>query len=289
MDLRQLVILGLQVSILFTVFSFGLNATVRDVQYLLQRPGLLVRSLLSVLIIMPLLAVVMTRVFDVRATAEIALVALAISPVPPLLPNRESKGGGHQSYGIALMAVLAVLALVTIPLSVAILGRITGHSFSGNAPAVGRLVLITTVVPLAAGMAVRALWPTTAARLEKPVALVGKVLLILGGLALLAGAWRAVLAATGEGAVLAFIGFVVAGFVIGDFMGRPRPEHSIVLGLASACRHPAIALSLASANFPDERFGGTILLYLLLNVIVGVFYLAWHRRRTAAPATAGGM
>jgi len=52
-----------------------------------------------------------------------------------------------------------------------------------------------------------------------------------------------------------------------------------VLALSSACRHPAIALGIAAANFPDERFGGTIILYMLVSAIVGIPYVAWQRRR----------
>jgi BASS family bile acid:Na+ symporter len=54
-----------------------------------------------------------------------------------------------------------------------------------------------------------------------------------------------------------------------------------VLALSSACRHPAIALSIAAANFPDEHFGGTILLYLIVSTVVGVPYLAWNRKQVA--------
>jgi bile acid:Na+ symporter, BASS family len=70
-------------------------------------------------------------------------------------------------------------------------------------------------------------------------------------------------------------------------MGGPDPNQSVVLALSSACRHPAIALSIAAANFPDEHFGGTILLYLIVNAIVGIPYVEWQRRRlvgTMSPA-----
>jgi bile acid:Na+ symporter, BASS family len=67
--------------------------------------------------------------------------------------------------------------------------------------------------------------------------------------------------------------FVVIGLLVGDLFGRPVREHSVVLALSTACRHPAIALSIASANFPNEHFVGTILLYILVNVVVGTVYM----------------
>src|SRR5262245_44833828 len=103
MDLKQIVILALQVSIVATVFAFGLKTTSGDLLYLLRKPGLLARSLLSVFVIMPIVAVGLTSLFTFHRTVEIALVALAISPLPPILPGKEDKAGGHASYAIGLM------------------------------------------------------------------------------------------------------------------------------------------------------------------------------------------
>src|SRR5262249_19437734 len=118
-----------------------------------------------------------------------------------------------------------------------------------------------------------------AARLERPVRLAANGLLLVGVVVLLAASWQAVWAAVGNGTILVLIGFVVVGLLVGHLLGAPEPEHSAVLALSTACRHPAIALGIAAANFPDERFGGTIILYLLVSAIIGVPYVAWQRRR----------
>ena len=64
MDIKQLIVLALQVAIIGTVFAFGLRATLDDVLYVLRRPGLLIRSFLAVLVVMPMLVVVFVKVFD---------------------------------------------------------------------------------------------------------------------------------------------------------------------------------------------------------------------------------
>jgi BASS family bile acid:Na+ symporter len=124
-------------------------------------------------------------------------------------------------------------------------------------------------------MLVRELLPSAVERIARVVTMVAKILLPLGALLLLAGTWRMILGAIGGGAVVVMVMFVVIGLVVGDLFGRPVREHSVVLGLSTACRHPAIALSIAAANFPKEHFAGTILLYLLVNAIVGMLYLKW--------------
>ncbi len=111
MDIKQLIVHALQVAIIATVFGFGLRATLDDVLYVLRRPGLLIRSFLAVLVVMPMLVVVFVKGFDLRTTIEVVLVALALSPVPPLLPRKEKKAGGLPSFGLGLMLVLAVGAI----------------------------------------------------------------------------------------------------------------------------------------------------------------------------------
>jgi len=282
MDAKQLLTLAFQVAIIATVFGFGLKSTRDDLLYVVQRPGLLVRSLLSVLVVMPILAVVFDKVFDLRQTVEVVLVALAISPVPPLLPQKESKAGGRRSYALGLMLFLGLASIVAIPLMVEVLQRVFSRSLAVDSGAIARIILIAILLPLVAGMVVRMLMPRIAERLEKPVRLVANALLLVGVLVLLAVSWQAIWAATGEGTILALIAFVVAGLLVGHLLGGPEREHSVVLALSTACRHPAIALAVTAANFPDQRFGGTIILYLLVSAVVCIPYVAWQRRRSMA-------
>jgi BASS family bile acid:Na+ symporter len=286
MDLKQVVILVAQLSILCTVFGFGLKATTDDLLYLVRRPGLLARSLVAMFVVMPVVAVILGRIFDFRPTVEIALVALAISPVPPLLPQRETKAGGHSAYAIGLMAMLALLAVLLSPLAVEILEWVLGKPLPIARGAVARLALMTVLAPLAAGMIVHALAPRVAASIAKPVAVAAMVLVLLAVVALLVAAGPAMWALVGDGTLFAMILFQAIAFTTGHVLGGPDPNHSIVLALSTACRHPAIALTIAAANFPEQRFGATILLYALVAFITATPYLAWqrrHRRATPVP------
>lgn len=281
MDSKQLVILAFQIAIAGTVFGFGLKATLGDVLYLARRPGLLARSLLSVFVVMPLLAVVFVKLFELKLTTEVVLVALAISPVPPLLPKNEVKASGHASYGLGLMVFLAVAAIALVPLSVEAMELAFGRPYAVESGAIAKIVLMLIVLPLVAGMIVHTLLPRVSARLQKPVGAAATALLVIAAVFLLAGAWKAIWAATGSGTVLAIALFVVSGLIVGHLLGGPEPEHSAVLAMSTACRHPAIALAIAIANYPGERFVGTILLYVLVNTVLWIAYARWSAKRSA--------
>jgi bile acid:Na+ symporter, BASS family len=199
MDLQQLIMLVLQASIFLTVFGYGLEATADDALYLVRRPAVLTRSFVAMFLIMPLIAVIVTAVYEFHSAVKIALVALAISPIPPLLPQRVVKAGGEGSYAIGLMATAAIVSIVFIPLAVRVIGWFFNEPFAIEPGAVARLALLTVVVPLAAGMAFRAIASTIADRIQKPVALIAIVLLGLGILAILVAALPAVLALVGNG------------------------------------------------------------------------------------------
>ena len=114
MDWAAIAKLAFGMSLAVVVFGSGLGARFSDVTALLHRPGLLARSLIAVLVLAPALAVALVLVLDVHREVAIALVALSISPLPPLLPSRGAKAGGRSEYALGLVLVLALSAVPVI-------------------------------------------------------------------------------------------------------------------------------------------------------------------------------
>jgi bile acid:Na+ symporter, BASS family len=279
MTLQQALGLALQASIVMTVFSFGLRTVLDDVLYVVRRPWLLTRSLVAMFVIMPIVAVAFAMFFELRPSVEIALVALAISPIPPLLPGREQKAGGHGSYALGLMMIAAVLSIGIVPAEVNLLGRYSMKPFAMSPGAIAGMALKAAVLPLVAGMLLRALLPAVAARMTRPVEIIATVVLVASVLVLLAGTFTAVLALVGNGTIVAMAAFVLTGLAVGHVLGGPRAGDRLVLALSTASRHPAIALAIAKANFPDEpHLAATIVLYLLVSLLIGIPYQVWQKR-----------
>ena len=279
MNTQELVMLAMQASIMITVFSFGLEATTGDVLHLLRRPALLARSLVAMFIVMPIVAVAMTLFFDLPQPVEIALVALSVSPIPPLLPKKQGKAGGDTSYAIGLLVTMAVLSVVVIPLALWVLGKVFGRPLTVQPFAVAWIVVKAAVVPILLGMVFRVALPELAARLVRPARLVGGILLALIALAILAASWHAIVAAAVHGSALAIAIFVVIGLLTGHLMGPHDAENRVVLALSCASRHPGIAMALGTATFPEASgVGVTILLYLVISTVVSMIYIKLRPR-----------
>jgi bile acid:Na+ symporter, BASS family len=279
MDLQRIVALVLQVSIFLMVFGFGLRSSREELSYAVCRPAMLLRALLAMFIVMPVVAILLCVAFDFHPAVEIALVTLAISPMPPLLTNREAQAGGHVSYGIGLMVVAALLSIAFIPVAVSLIGRILGLPIAMGQGALLRLVLLSVILPLGLGILVRTLSVPAAGRAQKPVAIVAITGLMLSVAVVMIAMLPTALSLIGNGTVLVFVGFVIIGFSVGHALGGPSREERAVLALTTACRHPAIAVAVAGANFPRETLvPAAVLLYLLVNVLLSVGYILLLRQ-----------
>jgi bile acid:Na+ symporter, BASS family len=57
-----------------------------------------------------------------------------------------------------------------------------------------------------------------------------------------------------------------------------------VWALSSTNRHPAVALTIATANYPDRPVSAAMMLCLIVNAIICFGYSQWQRQRGQAPA-----
>lgn len=282
MTLAELVVLTLKSSVALMVFSIGLGTQPRELTALLRSPAKLVGSLVSMNLVMLAIALAIALLLPLRHSVQVMLIALALSPVPPLLPRKLMKAGGGHDYVMALLFSASVFALFWIPVAGGVLGRIFPADVRIPAGPVVKLVSLTVLGPTLAGVVVRRLAPALAARLEAPLGKVAGVLLLLGLALVLAKAAPQVLAQLGDGTLLAIVAFLVLGLLVGQRIGGPSSGDRSVLALATACRHPGVAMGIANLTFPGEKaVPAALLLYLIVSAILTVPYVAWRRKALA--------
>ena len=285
MSLAQLILLLLNVSLVTVVFALGLNASPADLTHLLRRPGLLARSLLSMNVLLPLFAALAAALLDVIPAVKIAILALALSPVPPVLPAKQTKAGGTASYAVGLLATAAALAIVIVPLGVYLLGRAFGGGREISMRVVLPPLLITVISPLVVGMIVGRLAPGFAARFARPLSKAGSVLMLLVFVPIMIKSWSALVAVVGDGTLLLLALFTLVGVAVGHLLGGPDPDDRTVLALATGTRHPGVALAVAGATFPDEKAVlAVVLWHLVISGVVTGPYVKWRQRSRAAAA-----
>jgi len=269
MNLTELILLVLKISIVLSVLALGLSATFADATSLFRRPGDLMRAFLSMNIVMPLFALALAVIFNLHPAVKIALVALSVSPVPPLLPRKALKKGGQEDYTIGLLVAMALLAIIVIPVAMKILERIFAVPLQTPPGSVAALVVRTVLAPVLTGIFVRRLAPLLAERAAKPINILASVLLALGVMPVLFFSARTIFSLIGNGTVLVLAGFAVVGLISGYACAGTEPDKKRVLSLATSSRHPGVAAAIAHTNFPNQKLAvPAIALYLIVSGIV---------------------
>jgi len=282
--MAALIPLAIKWSLILIVFAVGLQSTFRNASCLFRQPRQLLSLVVAMNVVMPLLVVALVPLFHVGVTL-VALLTLAVSPVPPFLPNKAINAGGDANYTIGLLAATCLLAVVTVPLAVKVGELMLGRSSAVPAQRIVMQVLVGVLVPLLAGLLVRRWLPTLAQRTARPLSVAATVLLVVSFLPVLVQASGAMLALVGKGTVVAFALFAAIGLLVGHWLGGPHPDDRSVLALATACRHPGIAIALAHATFPEQKqVGPAVLVYLAVSGLICAPYLHWVKRRSASRA-----
>ena len=277
---EQLIRAAILVSIMLIVVSFALRATWRDATSLFRNPSLLLRSLLAMNVIMPVFAAMLYGLFTLRLPVSIALLALAVSPVPPFLPRREIKLVEERQYVYGLLGATALLSFLLAPVTVFLLSLTFSRHVDIESARIARVIALTVLVPFALGLIIRRVSPAFAERASPATDKAGALLLVVAAVAVLIKLGPAMVALIGDGTLYAIVAFVAVGLAAGHLLGGPNPDNRSVLALATALRHPGVALAAAFGTIPgDKVVAPALALYLLVAFALTIPYVKWRRRQ----------
>jgi BASS family bile acid:Na+ symporter len=172
-----------------------------------------------------------------------------------------------------------------VPLAAYLIGKFLDRPFGMGSVAVPKLVVISVLIPLIVGIVFRKILPDLAKRIANPLVRIAGIVLLLGVVCILIVAMPTAWSLIGNGTILAFIAFVVVGIATGHLLGGPGADGQVTLALSTACRHSALALAIAGANFPEEHHViSAVPLYALTNAIFTIPYVAWQRMKAKVQA-----
>jgi len=262
------------------MFGIGLGVTPRDWRDAWRTPAPMLRALFAVLIVVPALALAVTRMLDLPRWAEIGVVLMAISPGAPVALRRSLAAGGLPAFASCLQISVALLAVVSMPLSIAALNEVYSGHASIEPWDVMRQVFIAQLLPLGLGSGLRQARASLATRIEPHVTRAGSFLLVGTVVLALTNLWQPTIAAgTGVLAAIALVTLLAlaAGHLLG---GAP-------VAITSAVRNPGLALLVATFNAAPRQVTATILAYVVISAVIVTLYvaIATHVRRTRSPAT----
>lgn len=285
MDVKELLTSFAQITVFAVMLSMGLVLGFNGITRLWRRPTLLVRCCIAAFGVVPLAAIVVTKLlplgFDVRA----GIAAMAIIPGAPVTYRKMVKGPADAELAGSFQATMALLSIVLVPVWFGVISALYPAVATAPLATVFKQVMLVQGLPLLCGAAVRQWLPALADEFDESLnrissaMLVGVVLLVLIiGLPLVLKA--------GIMPVLAVVLMAAAALLSGHFLGGVDPIARQTIAIANTTRNAGLAIALIALNFPKAEHSilTTIATYAVISGIASSIYARIYNKQLAHPA-----
>ena len=251
--------------IISSMLGMGLGLTLSQIITPLRNFRLVVLSLLTNFVLMPLAALGLAALLRLDSPLGVGLLLLGTAAGAPFLPKLTQLAKGSLAFGVGLMALLMVATVAYMPLVLPLL--LPGVSV--NPVKIASSLFLFMLLPLAIGLGAKA-WSAVLASRTKPVLdKVSNLSLILLVLLMIATNIKNVLAVFGTGGILAGLLLIALGFGAGWLLGGPGMDTRPVLALGTAQRNIAAALVVGGQSFSDPK----VVVMVIVVAIVGLLVL----------------
>lgn len=257
---KPLVALFVITSLLHT----GLGLSVADVYRSLRDLRVVIGALLGNFVLVPLVAILIARLFDISDGLHLGLLLVSMSAGAPFLPRLVELGRGNVALGVGVMVLLLSATLIYLPL---VLPQFA-PGVQVEPWAIAKPVLILMLMPLVAGMAIRSRWASIAARFLAPLQWISRIALMALVILLIVLNFDRVQSVLGSGALVAAAMLVVSAIGIGFVSGWTSSERRRVLALATGQRGTSAALLIATHVAQDPDAAVMVVMFILIGELI---------------------
>lgn len=236
--MNPVVELLLPLALAFIMFSLGLTLVVDDFKRVITRPKAMLVGLVGQLLLVPVFAFAVARVWGLAPEMAVGLMILAACPGGVSSGLLTHLARGDTALSISLTAVTSITAVVTVPFVVGFSMQQfmqTGVSVEFPLLKMVRGVFLLTTVPVVLGMSLKAWRPALAHRMERQTGRLATVLFVLIVLATFASQRQVLidnLDSIGPAAMLLNLLAIAAGFAMAHAGGLQRRDR---IAVATEC------------------------------------------------------
>jgi BASS family bile acid:Na+ symporter len=262
------------------MLSVGLSVSLSDLSCVGQKRSIVWRAMLANYFFFPVLAIALPTLFHARPLVAAGFLILAVCPGAPYAPTCTAVAKGNVPLAVGLMVILAGTSVVISPLLLRQLLQKLGAGDGLHVDA-GRMIgtlLMTQLLPLFAGLAVRRWHPAVADRLRSPSTLANKALNLAVMVLVLVSQFHALAEIRLRGLAGMFI-MLAASLLIGWLSGGPRPEDRKAMAEVTSIRNAGVGMVIASRSFAGTPALSALVVYALFSILGSLLVaLFWGRR-----------
>jgi len=277
-----------QLTIFLIMFSYGLRLTKAALEEIREYPGALVRSLVGVVILVPLAIFAIGPVFrtlGLSPAVGTGIVLLAACPGAPLLTKRTGMAGGDFEFSAALQLLCGASAILVTP------AILWGYAqfFPQTREivefwAIAKQVAVVQLLPLGLGLSIRVLWSDLANEVSPRVLTIADVAFLVLVLITLVASLPVILESSLL-SIAAIVVFAAIALLIGHFLGGPELSYQSATAVGCVARNIGLALFIATVNTKLLAVLPTIVGYMIIGSIVAIPYSVWMKKRIAEQST----
>lgn len=247
-----------------SMLAMGSGLTVSQISEPLRNARLVVLALLANFVLMPLGALVLTKVLWLDEPFGVGLLLLGSAAGAPFLPKLAELAKGNLAFAVGAMVLLMVVTIGYLPIVLPLmLPGVTVDSWK-----IARSLLLLMLLPLAAGLALKARYGDLAARVKPTLDWISNISLILLVLLVTAANIDKVLEVFGTRGIVAGFLFIALGLGIGWLLGGSNGSTKRVMALGTGQRNIAAALVVASQSFTDPKVVVMVIVVAILGFII---------------------
>ena len=256
-----------------SMLAVGLNFSFMHIIRPMRYPERVFRALVSNFVLVPLLAVGISRLLSLDPPLEAGVILVGTAAGAPFLLKLTGVANADVRLGASLLLLLMPLTVVYMPLVVPLLLS----DISVSAINIAVPLILTMILPLIVGHTLDSTAPSLARRLQ-PIAAktstIVLVVLIFSTVALNAGLFWDL----GITAITAAVLLTAGGFFMGYLLSSSGFNRRAVMGLGAGQRNIAAALVVASQDFTDPKTLSMVVLFSVVDLLV-LFPIALYLRR----------
>lgn len=271
-----------RITIFALMFAVGVNLSLERLIFLWRKPDWLLRTLLAVVVLVPLLVVLLLKLFHLPPEVATGLALLAAAPGAPLTAKRIQMVGASHFQAAGLQLTLALAAVLVTPITLQIFNVLfTLGTERVTFLEVSRQIALVQLLPITLGLAIQKYAPGVASRISKPLSLIADGLFLLLVIVLLIPAFRLTLQ-IGLGPIIVMILMVSVSLGIGHGVGGSDVERHTALAIACIARNIGLALFIAILNNIEKLVFPTLVSYAIVGAIVALPYTRWSKHQLTA-------
>ncbi len=269
--------LAAAVMLVALTFGAGLQVDREHLKAILRNFGLTGRALLANFVIVPLLGVIIVRLFRLPAPIATGFLVMAVAPGVPFVLASVRKRGGSLGFAVALAFFLPLLSIVTVPATAALVLPTAAKAELPMTKFVMTLVLFQ-LLPLLIGIVVGGRAPGFAAKAGRPLQFIFFAAAIILIALLVPAIARALAAIYGSGGIFAEFCLVVLSLGTGWLLGGPRSEDRRVLAIGTALRNIGLGALIATSSFSQPDVAAAVITYFVIQFIISTIAGAYFTR-----------